>query len=556
MRHGTRSRYRTISPNDDAWMYADMPYIYYHDDQVDPPEDWQREDIEKMYNRAVEEGGAFNWSEMGGKKTSTGLWLIQRLAKEGHLGEHPNVLAISTRTGKGTFFKLAPHILQNWMIFDVTTRGISVLQNNKLIKIPESKMKFIPELFTFPCLVVGHYNIFSKANKGLPLIDKETGDFVLNEDGLPTMAPFLQSDHIANRKWSAIWIDEIHRIKDKDAKWTVHINRVKGDIKTGSTGTGFINRPHEIWSPINWLHRGLIGGFNDFKKEFCEMTDQEGINRIVGIREDKKDEFRKIVRDLGPRRTLDEVMPHLKQPIFVEREVELNPKQRKMYDEIIMELQTLDERGTPLLAQNVLVLFMRLRAIATATPRVISDYYDPTLGRRVQKIELIEPSSKLDAVMDILDELEWDEERKDQVVIFSNFVGPLKLLEARLNKANRNAHEMGFDPEYPYLWMKTEDSDEKRYRMWNELFPSKQYRIFMSSIQLGSESISLTSARHVIFLDRSWSPKDNKQAIGRIRRPGQEGQPIVININAIDTIDKYVKDINDIKDGWFKQIFG
>lgn len=78
----------------------------------------------------------------------------------------------------------------------------------------------------------------------------------------------------------------------------------------------------------------------------------------------------------------------------------------------------------------------------------------------------------------------------------------------------------------------------------------------MSTLQLGSESINLTSARHIIFLDRSWSPKDNSQGIGRVRRPGQEGQPIVINIEAEDTTDQLLEDKNVRKQGWFNEIFG
>jgi SNF2 family DNA or RNA helicase len=106
------------------------------------------------------------------------------------------------------------------------------------------------------------------------------------------------------------------------------------------------------------------------------------------------------------------------------------------------------------------------------------------------------------------------------------------------------------------LWLKESDNDEIRYRKWAELFPTLEYRVFMSTLQLGGESISLTDAHHVVFLDRSWSPKDNMQGIGRIRRPGQEGQPIVININARNTTDQYIQAVNELKHGWFKQIFG
>jgi SNF2 family DNA or RNA helicase len=151
----------------------------------------------------------------------------------------------------------------------------------------------------------------------------------------------------------------------------------------------------------------------------------EGYEKVIGVKPERKDDFRAIVRSLGPRRTLTEVMPHIKEPIFVPHEVDLNPIQRKMYDQIKGELQTLDQNGVPMYAANVLSLLQRLRAICVATPQVVEEYYDEKEARMKQRSSLVEPSSKIDAVMEILDGLEWDEERKDPVVIFSNFVGPL-----------------------------------------------------------------------------------------------------------------------------------
>jgi len=323
-----------------------------------------------------------------------------------------------------------------------------------------------------------------------------------------------------------------------------------------SSGTGFINRPHEIWSSLNFLDKKRWGSFWSFYDEFCEIDEENGYARVVGVKPEMKDEFRKIVREYGPRRTLDEVMPHIKKPYFVPHEVDLSPTQRRMYDQIKGELYALDQQGVALYAANVLALLQRLRAICVATPEVVEDYFDVALDRRVQKIRLVEPSSKLDDLMETIDSMQWDEDDKQAVVVFSNFVGPLNLLQARFDKANNNAMEMGFEPEYPYIWLKASDPDDVRYNKWANLFPSMEYRVFMSTLQVGGESINLTPARHVVFLDRSWSPKDNAQGIGRVRRPGQEGQPIVININARNTTDQYIERVVDIKQNWFNEIFG
>jgi SNF2 family DNA or RNA helicase len=127
------------------------------------------------------------------------------------------------------------------------------------------------------------------------------------------------------------------------------------------------------------------------------------------------------------------------------------------------------------------------------------------------------------------------------------------LLKARLDKHNEAAQ--GTDLAIPYIHMDVNDDDSTRYRKWHEDFASMEYRVFMSTLQLGGESINLTPAHHLIFLDRSWSPKDNNQGIGRIRRPGQTSVPVVININALRTTDQYIEQVNDIKNGWFRQIF-
>src|SRR3954462_1871328 len=130
-----------------------------------------------------------------------------------------------------------------------------------------------------------------------------------------------------------------------------------------------------------------------------------------------RDEFRTLVREVGVRRTLTEVMPDIAEPVFVNREVDLNAIQRRMYNSIKAELKALDKNGTPLHAPNVISALQRMRQISVATPEVISEHYDQKQMRRVLEVKLREPSSKLDAVMDIVEELSWDDDAKQPVVI-------------------------------------------------------------------------------------------------------------------------------------------
>jgi SNF2 family DNA or RNA helicase len=147
--------------------------------------------------------------------------------------------------------------------------------------------------------------------------------------------------------------------------------------------------------------------------------------------------------------------------------------------------------------------------------------------------------------MEIIEGLEWDDERKDQIVVFSAFRDPLELMQRRLEKAN-----------IPYLRLMPEMNEKQRYELWHNTWTKKEHQVFLSTLAVGSESINLSAANRAIFLDQSWSPAMNKQAIGRIYRPGQTGVAQLIYIRANNTVDYRILDTVNEKTGWFKQIFG
>lgn len=507
---------------------------------------WQLEDLAKLTDIDV----SANWSEMGCYKTSTVLWLLQHKVRD---IENPRVLIVTTKSGKGTYFEAIPEILPGWTVLNVNTRDVRiVLPTGKNVKIGT---RLADEVKT-PHVVLTHYNVFARANKGELMPCKHcngTGENKLFMEAKcftckgakKVPKPWLQADYLTDREWDFIALDEVHRIKNRKNKWTVNIKKLKGTYKHIMTGTGFINRPDEIWSPLNFLDKKTFSSYWSFRDYYCEIDDWSGYAKVAGVKPERKDQFRSMVRDIGVRRTLTEVMPHIKEPIFVAHPVELNPTQRSMYDEIRTTLRTLDSKGEPIDSPNVLSLLHRLRQICVATPEIISDRYDEKLERRVQEIRLVEPSSKLDALMEIIEGLEWDDDNRQQLVVFSNFKDPIALAKARFDKAGVS-----------YIHMEQRDNEIVRDQKWRIEFPKKEHQVFICTLQLGSESINLTPAEYCVFLDRSWSPKDNNQGVGRIRRPGQEGQPVVININAERTVDQRIERDNIKKTGWFLDIFG
>ncbi len=480
--------------------------------------DWQIKDIKKL--ATMPRPWSANFSKMGCYKTSTGLWLIERITQN---FAHKRVLIITTKTGKGAYFSDTPKALPGWRVFNIDNKVVHEVVDGEDIGWCTHE-HFFTQLTTIeePFIVVTHYHLFMNKSKVLPLL--------------------------LGKKWQFILVDEAHRLKNRNGQWTKNIKKLKllsGGYKHIMTGTGFINSPDELWSLLNFCDPKDFSSYWRFRRHFCDEEIDRGYSKVVGIKRSRRAAFRKMREDCSVLRTMQEVHPDIAEPIKRTIPVQLTSVQLRMYKEIVNDLRTLDQQGYAISSPNVVAQLGRLRQICVATPELLEDYYDPKLERRVQKIRLVEPSVKIDVAMDFLDALSWDEEQKDQVVIYSCFVDPLKLLEKRLQVAH-----------IPYLWMQAEHDDSERYKLWHDTWPTKTHQVFMSTISLGSEVINLSSAQYVVFLDKSWSPKDNEQAVSRLWRPGQTGVVEAVDITADNTVDQYIIQTNIRKIGWFNDIFG
>lgn len=481
------------------------------------PAEFQLEDLAQLYDKDY----SGNFSEMGCYKTTSALWLAEyKMTNK----TSPALLIITTKMGKGTYFDAVPKTIPDWIFLNVHTRKITRFELGGLLEVEQTPQEFLDAIKgDKPVVILAHYHCF------------------MNKSPM--------RDVLSSIDWDGIVVDEAHRLKNRDGQWTRNIKRIKvvpGGFKHIMTGTGFINRPDEFWSLLNFLNRSRFSSYWKFREYYClEETDWTGFTRIIGLKPERVEEFRALRKEIGVRRELRNVRPDIDEPITSKIDVPLNPIQRKMFNDIRSYLRTLDQQGEPISSPNVLSQLNRLRQVSVATPEYVEDYYDAKLEKRVQVIKLVEPSSKLDAFMELLDDMAWDDEQKQQVVVFSCFKDPLALLEARLQAAD-----------IPYIRLLQSMNENERYKLWHDVWPTKKHRVFLTTLALGGESINLTSAQHGVFLDRSWSPKDNMQAVGRIYRPGQTGQTQIIHINGIDTTDQRIEGANDIKMGWFKEIFG
>jgi len=471
------------------------------------PWPFQEHDVAVITRLLLDKGYAACWHEMGLGKTLIALWAAGCITAD-------RILVITTKTGKVPFEQHSESILPRHHV-------VRVDSTHELPEIPER------------AIVLCHYQLF-QSRYAMP--------------GL-----------IAAEDWDMVIVDEAHRLKNRQAMWTKQIKKVCKHVpfKLVMTGTPFVNAPDELWSLLNFLDPKTYSSYWRFRGHFCEETrdvnhntgvtyrtitgfkrrNADGAPTPAGTEEHAIREYAALVRSIGVRRRKRDVKPDMPAVTETTVPVELSAPQRRMYNEMKQVLAMLDQQGQPITAPAVIAQIMRMRQVTAATPIVLSEEWDDTLQRIVQRIGMEEPSGKLDALMDILDGTDTP------TVVFSNFYRPLELAAARCQRAGIR-----------YIHMTAADDSSTRYGKVTA-FQAGEAQVFFSTIALGGESITLTAADKIVFLDKHWSPAANDQAIARVDRPPQQSPVQVMSIEAKGTIDHYVAGVLDRKRGWFDAIF-
>jgi len=339
-------------------------------------------------------------------------------------------------------------------------------------------------------------------------------------------------------------------------------------FKTGLSGTWADNRPDDAWSVLNWLwpkvyssywgffnHHVIQKKHNDGTCEVCDKYHKRSFTEVCGMQDEER-----IHAQMGRaylRRTKEQVWKDIPDKTYEDRMVELTPQQRRAYNDMATDMLAWvgEHEDEPLPAPVVISQLVRLQQFAVAfgkmeTKTLVKRYtdaqqyfreqrglpYERTYQQQVTQLVLDEPSSKLDAAMDII------EATNAQIVVFGQSRQAINLLATRLDKAGIS---------HGLLTGDTAQADRDKFIAE---FQEGSRRVFCSTIKAGGVGITLTAATICIFLDRDWSPSKNKQAEDRLHRLGQKNAVLIIILVARNTIDRQRNDRIELKWSWLKQL--
>lgn len=332
--------------------------------------------------------------------------------------------------------------------------------------------------------------------------------------------------------WGHIIADEAHKMKNRKAQQTRALKQIRDvAFKTALTGTPVVNRPDEMWSILNWLYPKVFTSYWAFFRKYVEYDiDQYGYRKIKGPR-NVQELHRRIGKFYIRRLKSDpEVELDLPEKYYTTVSIDLGAKQRRAYDMMKKEMIAWvgEHEQQALVAPVVIAQLIRLQQFALA----YAEYNDEGA------IRLAEPSAKLDAVMEIIGDT------NESVVVFSQFKQAVYLLAARLEKAGIS-----------HVQLTGDQSKVARDAAVTD-FQAGKARVLLGTISAGGVGITLTKARTVIFLDRSWSPALNLQAEDRLHRYGQKNNVQVIDLIARDTVDLGRHQRLEQKWEWIRKMLG
>jgi SNF2 family DNA or RNA helicase len=234
---------------------------------------------------------------------------------------------------------------------------------------------------------------------------------------------------------------------------------------------------------------------------------------IVGVKPQMADEFHQIIGSRMIRRTKDIVLPYLPEKVYQTRYAPMDSKQAKAYKQMTDHMMAQIDDGL-IAATNPLTLMTRLSQFASSYAEL-----DPN-----GDVHLSDPSNKLDALMEIVAEAAGQ-----PIVVFAQSKQLIDLAAKRLKKAGIEYGRITGDDS---VQARQDDIDR---------FQRGELPVMLATLAAGGVGITLTAARVAVFLQRSWSMVDNKQAEDRIHRPGAENHDSIeiIDIVSKGTIEEY-----------------
>jgi SNF2 family DNA or RNA helicase len=335
-------------------------------------------------------------------------------------------------------------------------------------------------------------------------------------DLVVTTYGLLQNDIAALKKikWHTAVLDEAQAIKNAATKRAAAARQLRAGFRLATTGTPIENHLGELHSLFDFLMPGLLGDRRQFAERFS-VASETGPAAV-----ETRDRLRRLISPFVLRRLKSDVLTDLPSRTEITLHVELPDDEAAFYNALRKSAaEKLTEKSDDVTeAQHRVQILAELTKLRRACchPSLIDGA--PPL-----------PGAKLELFAQTIAELR---EAGHKALVFSQFVGHLKILKARLERDGVS---------YQYLDGSTPAATRAR-RV--KAFQSGEGDIFLISLKAGGTGLNLTAADYVIHTDPWWNPAVEDQASDRAHRIGQTRPVTIYRLITKGTVEERVLDLH------------
>lgn len=319
-----------------------------------------------------------------------------------------------------------------------------------------------------------------------------------------------------------IALDEIHKNASPSSLQGKQLLRIKKKTGSGAmwipmTGTPITNKPTDVFTPLKLVDGHRYSSYFTWCQEFC-VYGGYGDHEIVGYKNISY--LKSLLQNNMLRRLKSDVLKDLPPKIRFTEYVENSPYQEKLYKTVLGEI--LADRAAIVSSLNPLSQLMRLRQV-NGSPEIIDDslnVFNPT--------EYLKCNAKLVRLLELLQDIH---ERGEKVVIFSNWVEPLRTLYRYIAS------------KYKVCAFTGTMTLEAREASKHQFMTDPATTVLIATIGAGGTAQTFTAANNVIFYDSPWTPADKEQAEDRIHRISTTTPVNIYTLVTANTVDERVENI-------------
>lgn len=316
-------------------------------------------------------------------------------------------------------------------------------------------------------------------------------------------------------------LDESQNIKNINSQSTKAVMLLNTQHRLALSGTPVENNLSELYSLFKFLNPKMFGSAEEFNNFYVSPIQKENDREVIA-------ELRKKIYPFILRRTKKQVLKELPEKVEQTLYIEMNPKQKKLYEERRNFYYNLvnthvKEHGIGKSQFFILQALNELRQIASNPESKSAD---------------VITSSKRGIFLENIKEAVYSNHK---ILVFTNFIKTIENICSDLD-----------DMEIKYLSMT--GATKNRQELVDKFQKDKKYKVFVMTLKTGGVGLNLTSADTIFIYDPWWNKTAEDQAVDRSHRMGQKNTVFSYKLISKGTIEEKILTLQNEKSKLFDDL--